>query len=77
MFKRYQWNQSIVHEIYLLQSGSTSEVHFADKTRRKLFGEPLTRTYYNTIFADPIQREKEDVLPNYNPFPENIEDFEK
>lgn len=40
MFKRYQWNQNIAHEIYLLQSGSTSEVHFADKLRRRLFGEP-------------------------------------
>lgn len=56
MFKRYQWNQSIVDQIYLLQSGSTTEVHFADKTRRKLFGEPETSTYYNSIFADPIQR---------------------
>jgi hypothetical protein len=54
MFKRYQWNQSIVHEIYLLQSGSTTEVHFADNTRRKLFGEPQLATYYNTIFSDPI-----------------------
>lgn len=58
MIKRYQWNQSIVNEIYILQSGSTSEVHFADKTRRRLFGEPELRTYYNTIFADPVQREK-------------------
>ena len=56
MFKRYQWNQSIVDQIYLLQSGSTTEVHFADETRRKLFGEPETSTYYNSIFADPVQR---------------------
>jgi hypothetical protein len=54
MFKRYQWNQSIVHEIYVLQSGSTTEVHFADSTRRKWFGEPQVATYYNTIFSDPI-----------------------
>lgn len=72
MFKRYQWNQNIAHEIYLLQSGSTSEVHFADKLRRRLFGEPEFTTYYNTIFADPDQKEKEDVMPNSNPFPETV-----
>ena len=72
MFKRYQWNQTIADEIYLLQSGSTTEVYFADSTRRKWFGEPDVATYYNTIFADPVQKEKEEVMPNYNQFPESM-----
>lgn len=38
MFKRYQWNQQIADYIFLNEGGSTAEIHYADKKRRKLFG---------------------------------------
>ena len=30
LFKRYQWNQEIAHQIYLHESGSATEIQYAD-----------------------------------------------
>lgn len=46
-------NQNVVKEIYLLQGGKASEIVFQNSLKRKLFGEILSNTYYNSLFFQP------------------------
>ena len=50
---RIRNNQYLVSEIYLLENGEATEIHFSNQMKRKLFGEPLKKIYYNTVFVTP------------------------
>lgn len=45
--------QSVVREIYLLEGGKATQIVFRNAFKRKLFGEPLSATYYNSLFVPP------------------------
>ena len=45
--------QSVVREIYLLEGGKATQIVFRNAFKRKLFGEPLSVTYYNSLFVPP------------------------
>lgn len=51
---KYMKTQTTVREIYLLEGGKATEIVFENQLKRKLFGEVLLNTYYNSIFVSPI-----------------------
>jgi hypothetical protein len=68
--RKYLKLQSVVREIYLLEGGKATEIVFRNAFKRKLFGEPLSVTYYNSLFFSPAKTE--DSLRILNEFPEDL-----
>jgi hypothetical protein len=50
---KYMKTQTTVREIYLLEGGKATQIVFENQLKRKLFGEILSSTYYNSMFVTP------------------------
>jgi hypothetical protein len=50
---RLKKNRYIVGEIYLFENGEATEIYFANRLKRRLFGEEEKKIYYNSLFIDP------------------------
>lgn len=50
---RIIYNQNLVREIYLLENGEATEIWFANRKKRRLFGEEEKKVYYNSLFVEP------------------------
>lgn len=53
MARKFMTNHTVVKEIYLLEGGKATEIVFMNQSKRKLFGEILSKTYYNSLFVHP------------------------
>lgn len=68
--RKYLKLQSVVKEIYLLEGGKATQIVFRNAFKRKLFGEQLSVTYYNSLFVPPPKTE--DSWKILNEFPEGL-----
>ena len=68
--RKYLKLQSVVREIYLLEGGKATQIVFRNAFKRKLFGEPLSVTYYNSLFVPPPKNE--DSWHFLNEFPSDL-----
>lgn len=74
MARKFLKNHNIVREIYLLEGGKASQVVFQNQLKRKLFGETLENTYYNSIFVAP--KEEGERFVSMNELPRELEKVE-
>ncbi len=71
MARKFLRNQSVVKEIYLLEGGKATQIVFMNQFKRKLFGEVLEKTYYNSLFVHPKESERLKI----NLFPSSTEEL--
>ena len=65
--RKYFRNSQVVKQIFLMEGGKASEIVFRNQTKRKLFGQPASQLYYNSLFSKPPENELDSRLSNELP----------